>query len=145
MALTLADLKKATRQVHFEYAGETVNLTCRPVSPWARVAFSEVASIGAGQQDLDDLPAAERWQRVQERIAQGNAALDDYIAVLTETIVTWDVLDDAGQPLPITHYQISRFPDEFVHALFAAAVWGGSDDPNAPGATSPATSRQKAR
>lgn len=131
MALKLADLQRAMRPVQFEYAGETVHLTCRPASPWARVAYSGVAGLGTGAVDLDDLTPAARTARVTAMIAAGTVAMADYIAVIVATVATWDVLDEDGQPVPITAAQISRFPDDFVHALFSKAVWGDSEAPNA--------------
>lgn len=130
MAIKLKDLRQATRTAKFTYAGEEINLTCRPASPWARVAFNEVAALA-------NKPAApnEDWQQLTARLEEDGAVMTDYITVIAELVTAWDVLGEDGQPLPITADTIARFPDRFIHQLFAAAVWGGSEAPNANGTT----------
>ncbi|MBP8291935.1 MAG: hypothetical protein KAX65_04130 [Caldilineaceae bacterium] len=129
MPVKLKDLKKATKKTTFPYGADSVTLTYRPAAITPRVQFvaGALVALSGKQVDLAGLAPEARNAIVQERMAASSEAIGDYLDMLTEIIVTWDVLGDDGKPLPVTADIMADFPYEFINALFAAVQSGGSD------------------
>lgn len=50
----------------------------------------------------------------------GNDARQSLEALLGTTLLAWDVLDDAGKPLPVTQETLSAMPSRFLWVLVDA-------------------------
>lgn len=110
MALTIGHLQRNTRNLTFEFLGETVNVTYRPgaLTPALSVEIADAAT---------QLPIVTALERL---------------------LVSWDVLGEDGQtPLPITHAVLVSLPSEFLSTVFSA-VMGDTTVGKATGVTSDA-------
>jgi len=94
MPLTLAHLKRNTRTLVLEYAGEQVNVTYKPgaMTPALSLEMADPAT---------NLPV---------------------VTVLEQTLVSWDVVDDDMLPLPVTHDTLIMLPSDFLGAVFGALM-----------------------
>ena len=117
MPIRISELRKETRQVDIEWDGETVKVEYRPgaVTAQMQMAAASMANIGNDP------------QRVVE-------SLGDYVQAMARLIATWDILDDDGQPLPVTPELVEALPLPFVYAVFGGIM--GAYSPNAKSAKS---------
>lgn len=96
MSIKLAALSGVTAHTQFPFQGETVNIEYRPnyMTPEREAVLS----------------AAE---------ASGGA--DGFIDLVVGMLVSWDVLDDSGTPLPVTTEVVRTLPFSFLTAALTAA------------------------
>ena len=94
MPLTLAHLKRNTRTLVLEYAGEQVNVTYKPgaMSPALSLEMADPAT---------NLPV---------------------VTVLEQTLVSWDVIGDDAQPLAVDHDTLLTLPSDFLGTVFSALM-----------------------
>lgn|SRR5690606_25094579 len=114
MPIRISDLVKETRPLSIplddEDGEETLNITYRPSAMTPAVE-------------------AEMHQAISRR--QGGAAL---VAPLSHLIVTWDVVDEAGEPLPVTTEVLNMLPIDFLSRIITEI--GRDMNPNAGEAVS---------
>lgn len=143
MPIRLADIYKDSKTVTFEYDNEKVTVEYRhkkltPVNRVALMAGSEffherkpAAKPSKGRKGQDTgqdngLP----WRDVMD----GN---ERYYGLLAEILVGWDVLDEEGQPLPVTVEWLEMLPQDFLSEMIAALITDGRANPtkgeNSPG------------
>lgn len=129
MPLKLADLKKSTKAVTFEFLGESVTVVYRHrvLTPVLRLQL-----VGGWTMFDDGDTAALTVGRAVE-------INREYLAALAGLLVEWDVIGDDGRPLTPSAELLEQFDEEFVRALVAALVRGEQVDPPS-GEDSPATS-----
>lgn len=114
MPIRLADLRKETRPITFEFAGEPVTVSYSP---------------GAFTPELED----------EANLAEANHQLRAMAQMLSKILVAWDVMGDDGQALPVTLELLRAMPAQFL----AAILKGIMDDntvPKASGGSFAATS-----
>ena len=93
MPIRLSQVGKQQKTATVAYDGETVDIVYRPGAFTPRVE----ARINEAQKD----------STVSQELAQ----------ILSEVIISWDVLDDDGQPLPPTIDLLMDLPLAFLSAV----------------------------
>ncbi len=100
---------------------------------------ADVATLRARAAELRD-EASQHEVRLDHR---DKAALRD---VLSKLLVTWDVLDAKGKPIPTTGESLNGLPDVFLWAVFLSLNQENQPDPTpAPPSNEPSSSRTTAR
>lgn len=68
----------------------------------------------------------ERFERIKSRVGERIAETKTdregfavFAALLIEVLASWDVLDETGQPLPITMQTLSQFHPGFLFSILA--------------------------
>lgn len=108
MPIKLHELQAKTKETSFDYDGENVKITYRPG------AFT-----------------AEVESRLQEAL-QNQLPAGGIAEELSHLVAKWDVLDEAGKPLPVTVSWLRQFPVAFLNAIVEAI--GRDMRPNASSA-----------
>lgn len=104
MPIRLEDLAKTTKRVTFEYDGEPVTVEYRlnAVTPQQGELIERLTSMFGGAVTL----------------SEENKVNEQLIDVLNWLVVSWDVLDDKGKPLPVTKTWLRKLPSAFLYTLF---------------------------
>jgi len=95
MPIRLADLRKETRSITFEFLGETVHVAYSP---------------GAFTPELE----------AEANAAEPGHQLGALAKMFARILASWDVMDDDGQPLPITLDTLMVMPAKFLGAIMKA-------------------------
>jgi hypothetical protein len=113
MPIRLAELTKATRTVvqTFEGTEDTLSITYRP-SAWTPAVMNEHLSA----------------------VSSGNTP-EALVLDLATLLVSWDLLDDKGKPIPITAESLRRVSLEVLNVVLGAINADMLPDPT-PAATS---------
>ena len=84
------------------------------------------ATFPVGEQTCTITYYPERYERIKQRVAQSmevtktdHDGFSVFAALLIEVLASWDVLDEKGQPLPITMRTLARLPIGFLFTLLA--------------------------
>lgn len=149
MPITLDKLFSLTVSSSFEYLGETVNVVWSP-SRYTGEMDELAATIDAEQEaaaaELEELseagPGDQKVQRIAAQIqARDRKAVRRFLAAL---LVSWDVLDARGKPIPTDERTLATLPPDFLTTVFASIGRENQVDPTkAPGSRS--SSSGKAR
>lgn len=139
MPIRLADIYKDSKTVTFEYEGSEVTVEYRhkkltPVNRVALMAGSEffqerkpATKPGKGKKPQE---TGLSWRDVMD----GN---ERFYGLVAEIIVSWDVLDEEGQPLPVTVEWLGMLPQDFLSGMIVALIADGRANPtkgeNSPG------------
>lgn len=105
MSIRVSDLRKSSQPASFEWEGEVCNIKFRPGAVTAQMQMS-----AAGLAVVGDDP-----KRIVEYVG-------DFVQAMTDLIVEWDIVDDDGEPLPITTETIGSFSLPFLYAMFGAIM-----------------------
>ena len=142
MPIRLADILKDTKTVTFSYEGEEVTVEYRhnALTPVLRIALAAGPTyFRARREPLEPAEpkgkgkkkptpaqaAAERDRWWQDALAESLGYLD----VLAKLLVSWDVLGDDGQPLPVSTQMLEQFPLSFINAIVGAILTDGLPNP----------------
>ena len=90
--MRLSDLVRNERALALEFAGDTLNFSYRP--GLVTPAFSD--ALGTEKRPL--------------------------IWALSRVVVSWDLVDDAGQPLPLTEQSLTEIPTPFLRSVLHAIL-----------------------
>lgn len=142
MPIQLADILKDTKTTSFDYEGSECTIVYRhkALTPIMRVL------LGAGS---DYLRSRRESQQPKPKAKKGKggsgadwhevvADMQEYLGAIAGLLVEWDVLDDAGDPLPITVEWLERLPMSFINAIAGAMLTDGLPNPQT-GKVSPDT------
>lgn len=142
MPIQLADILKDTKTTTFDYEGNECVIVYRhkALTPIMRVL------LGAGS---DYLRSRREATQPKPKAKKGKAAagtdwhevvadMQEYLGAIAGLLVEWDVLDDAGDPLPITVAWLERLPMSFINAIAGAMLTDGLPNPQT-GKVSPDT------
>ena len=132
MPLKLTEIQRSEATFTVSYLGETVEVVYNP----GKLTYGLRVRLVLGSQAY--LPDA---QATKARAIQD--AWSSYHADLATLLVRWDVLDDAGKPLPPTKELLEQMPQEFVNALLTALLEHQTINPQS-GKGSDATSKAEA-
>lgn len=140
MPIQLADILKDTKTTSFDYEGNECVIVYRhkALTPIMRVL------LGAGS---DYLRSRREAAQPKPKAKKGKGGADwhevvadmqEYLGAIAGLLVEWDVLDDAGDPLPITVEWLERLPMSFINAIAGAMLTDGLPNPQT-GKVSPDT------
>jgi hypothetical protein len=103
MGVKLQQLFNSTQEVLFDYLGNeiTVQYKASGLSP-------------------EKLVKAEDIQRAASTTGESEKALRALVELVAGVIVSWDVLDEDGQPIPVTEEFLWDCPLDFVMGLIEA-------------------------
>lgn len=105
MPIRLSDLRKSSQPASFEWEGEICNVKFRPGAVTAQMQIS-----AAGLATVGDSP-----ERIVEYVG-------DFVQAMADLIVEWDIVDEKGEPLPITPETIGSLSLPFLFAMFGAIM-----------------------
>ena len=143
MPIQLADILKDTKTTAFDYEGNECVIVYRhkALTPIMRVL------LGAGSDFIRSRREAAQPKPKPKKGKAGATAVDwhdvvadvqEYLGAIAGLLVEWDVLDDAGDPLPITVEWLERLPMSFINAIAGAMLTDGLPNPQT-GKVSPDT------
>ena len=147
MPIQLADILKDTKTTSFDYEGNECVIVYRhkALTPIMRVL------LGAGSDYLRSRreaaqpkpkPKAKKGKQGEDAPVvnwhEVVADMQEYLGAIAGLLVEWDVLDDAGDPLPITVEWLERLPMSFINAIAGAMLTDGLPNPQT-GKVSPDT------
>lgn len=92
MPISLNHIKNDKRSIAIDYNGDTLNLTYKP---------SELT------------PAIEA--EIREEALEGRN--DRLIETVCKMVIQWDLLDEAGEPLPLEPEIVRDLPSAFLYAI----------------------------
>ena len=97
MSIKMAALSGVTAHTQFTFQGETVNIEYHPnyMTPERESLLSAAAADGANS--------------------------DGFVDMVVGMLASWDVLDDNGATLPVTHDVVKTLPFSFLAAALKAA------------------------
>lgn len=140
MPIQLADILKDTKTTAFDYEGNECVIVYRhkALTPIMRVL------LGAGSDYLRSRRESQQPKPKKKGKAGGAdwhevvADMQEYLGAIAGLLVEWDVLDEAGDPLPITVEWLERLPMSFINAIAGAMLTDGLPNPQT-GKVSPDT------
>lgn len=141
MPIQLADILKDTKTTTFDYEGSECTIVYRhkALTPIMRVL------LGAGSDYLRSRREATQPKPKAKKGKGGGADwhevvadMQEYLGAIAGLLVEWDVLDEAGDPLPITVAWLERLPMSFINAIAGAMLTDGLPNPQT-GKVSPDT------
>jgi hypothetical protein len=121
MPFSLSDLNKKTRTVTVEYLGESAQVVYRPNNMTLR------AQIVAGSLTM----MARGGELGGQTIGEATAAFSDLASSLVDLIVSWDILSEDGDPLPVTRDTVKALPLNLTVAIFSAIMNDTAPNPKA--------------
>jgi hypothetical protein len=121
------------------------------VSTLAKVVEDAQMRVGPGEEDVVNIryrPGAltlGALKRLESAAASKDFKPDVFEDLLTPILVSWDLLQDDGTPLPITAEGLDQLPLEFIGELISTlntATKPDKDEGKASDVTSPSTDEQ---
>jgi hypothetical protein len=132
MPIQLSDILKDTKEITFDYEGNECTIVYRhkALTPIMRVL------LGAGS---DYIRSKRESQQPKKKGKKGEAPgvnwqdlvadVHEYLGAIAGLLVTWDVLDDEGEPLPITVEWLEHLPMSFINSIAGAMLTDGLPNP----------------
>lgn len=120
MPISLSDLFRGTKKVGFQWEEDDVvveynfNLLTPPRRLFLATSGQSSPVVVSEQ--------APWWEAVRER-------RDRYLDCLVEILVSWDVLGDDGNPVPISRETLDSFPAAFVAQIAETVLLDGVVNP----------------
>ena len=135
MPIQLADILKDTKTTTFDYEGNECTIVYRhkALTPIMRVllgAGSEyIRSKRESQQPKS--PTKKKGKQVDTGVNWQDLVADvhEYLGAIAGLLVSWDVLDDDGEPLPITVEWLEHLPMSFINSIAGAMLTDGLPNP----------------
>lgn len=132
-------------------AGETNDDAIAAMRAELEEANRDLAALAEAEEDADEEALEAKRREVASLTRKLNATIRRNEAnaralvreALSTLLVTWDVLDDAGKPLPTDVATLSTLPPAFLWAVFGAL--GGENEADPPNAPSSEDSSSTAR
>ena len=135
MPIQLADILKDTKTTTFDYEGSECVIVYRhkALTPIMRILLYTGSDYIRSRRESQQ-PKAKSNKRAQAASSTAGwreavADVQEYMGTVANLLVSWDVLDDAGDPLPITVEWLERLPMPFINALVGAMLTDGLPNP----------------
>ena len=143
MPIQLADILKDTKTTTFDYEGSECMIVYRhkALTPIMRVLLGAGSDfIRSRREAAQPKPKAKKGKAEAIAVDWHDVVADvqEYLGAIAGLLVEWDVLDDAGEPLPITVEWLERLPMSFINAIAGAMLTDGLPNPQT-GKVSPDT------
>lgn len=141
MPIRLSDIYKDSKTVGFEYDGETVTVEYRhnALTPVMRIKLAAGSDYIRSRRNAHLQPETQKPARHSKKPApavqveawwqDALAESQEYLSTLAGLLVAWDVLDDDGQPLPVTVEWLEKMPTSFINAVSTAMLMDGLPNP----------------
>lgn len=143
MPIQLADILKDKKTVTFDYEGNECTIVYRhkALTPIMRVLLGAGSDYIRSKRESQQ-PKPKKGKKGAEAPAVNwqdlVADVHEYMGAIVGLLVEWDVLDDAGETLPITVEWMERLPMSFINAIAGAMLTDGLPNPQT-GKVSPDT------
>jgi len=123
MPIKFSDLSKEVRSTSIDVDGEPLAIVYRPkaMSAKAQILGGRLIKLAEDSKNKVPVDAKEVFQ-----------AIDDLVGVLKDLLVSWDLVGEDGERIPVTREWIERLPMEMLADIFRAVSEG--QGPNATSA-----------
>lgn len=120
MPISLSDLFLGSKRVVFKWGEDSVTIEYKHnlLTPPRRL-FLATSGHSSEMPVTEDSPW---WAEIRDR-------RDKYLECLVDVLVSWDVLGDDGEPVPISYETLDDLPAAFVAAIAEAILLDGIVDP----------------
>ena len=129
MAIKLHQLTKERKTVTVEYEGETVEIEYRPgaITPQMQSVASRLQLISKKQKVRDTDKARGIVMEVtdddeMESASEMAALMSDFSDIIVALIASWDIVEEDGSKLPVSHRTVMAMPLTFLTTVFSATM-----------------------
>ncbi len=129
MAIKLHQLTKERKTVTVEYEGETVEIEYRPgaITPQMQSVASRLQLISKKQKVRDTDKARGIVMEVtdddeMESASEMAALMSDFSDIIVALIASWDIVEEDGSKLPVSHKTVMAMPLTFLTTVFSATM-----------------------
>ena len=129
MAIKLHQLTKERKTVTVEYEGETVEIEYRPgaITPQMQSVASRLQLISKKQKARDTDKAKGIVMEVtdddeMESASEMAALMSDFSDIIVALIASWDIVEEDGSKLPVSHKTVMAMPLTFLTTVFSATM-----------------------
>ena len=129
MAIKLHQLTKERKTVTVEYEGETVEIEYRPgaITPQMQSVASRLQLISKKQKVRDTDKAKGIILEVtdddeMESASEMAALMSDFSDIIVALIASWDIVEEDGSKLPVSHRTVMAMPLTFLTTVFSATM-----------------------
>lgn len=129
MAIKLHQLTKERKTVTVEYEGETVEIEYRPgaITPQMQSVASRLQLISKKQKVRDTDKAKGIILEVtdddeMESASEMAALMSDFSDIIVALIASWDIVEEDGSKLPVSHKTVMAMPLTFLTTVFSATM-----------------------